>query len=130
VEDLLHKTTTFMGVSISSEEVVLLFVYIVALLLFFRKISNDGKFISLAAVIVGLGTGVFIWPWAYIIFGWPGASFGAVASSVLGFKTNDLVLVGALFSAGVAMSIVALGVTLLLTLPLKAWKKLRRNQRR
>src|SRR5665213_2378896 len=115
---MLHTNITLMGISISSEEVVLISTYIVELFLFIRRFSDfNWQFTLLAAVVVGVGTGIFIWPWAYIIFGWPGSSLGAMASSILGLKTHDLVLVGALVSAAAALSIVALGVTLLLILP-------------
>jgi len=118
-----------MNAWISLEEIVLIAAYVGALFLFIRRFSDfDWRSVFMAAALIGVGTGIFVWPWAIIIFGWPGASLGAVVSSALELQTGAVTLVCALLSATAAMTVLALGIALLLLLPIKAWKNLRTGQ--
>jgi hypothetical protein len=118
-----------MGISISSEELALISVYVAALFLFFPRFSDfDWRLMFLAAATVGVGTGIFVWPWAVIIFGWPGASLGVVVSSAFGLKTGVLPRAGALLSAAAALTMLALGISLLLFVPTKVWRNSRTSR--
>lgn len=70
----------------------------------------------LIAISLGLTSGIFLWPWMYIIFGWPGASIGAALTVAVKFRTHLLILSGALISASLVMSIVAIGLDLIVIL--------------
>lgn len=101
--------------------IALVGIYVAVMFISLRRFSHlDWRFTLLVAAVLGVGSGIFVSPWAFIIFGWPGASLGAVISSALAIKAYHLALVGAIVSAAVAMSVLALALSLLIVLLAKA----------
>jgi len=111
-----------------TNETVLIAVYLFVMYFVVRRLSEwSWLFVFLATAIVGGASAVFAWPWMYIIFGWPGASLGAVISQAFGLRLQGLPLAGALISAAFSMAALALGVGALIALPTLVWKKFRRR---
>ena len=105
--------------------VALIGAYVAVMFLSLRRFAHlDWRVSLVVAVVLGVGSGILVSPWAFIIFGWPGASLGAVVSSEVGLKSGYLVLTGAIISATAATAVLALTFTLLIVLLAKAWKSL------
>lgn len=120
---LLTQVNDVLG-SIKTVEFALICVNVAVMFLIISKFSNISLTVALTiAFITGIGSGMFLWPWIYIIFGWPGASLGAAISSALRLRNRDLVPTGALISAALAMSALGVGMGLLIVFLLNAIRR-------